>query len=220
MARLNKLIPGEYYHVYNRGTNKMTIFLDNSDYKRFQKLLYLVNSQLTGKFSNISKSKGSIWEYDRGESLVDIGAYCLMPNHFHLLIKIKEEEKASIFFQRLQLSYSKYFNIKKDRNGVLFQGKIKARRITNNNDLKYNFSYIHLNPIKLIQKDWKEKGIKNINEAKKFLDRYYYSSYCDFAREKNRDESKIIEISSFPNYFLSSKVFIKEICDWLKIKKL
>ncbi len=218
MTRLTPFVPNEYYHVYNRGANKMVIFKNNSDYERFQKLLYIVNSKETNKFSDLIKSPLSIWKRKRGETLVDIGVYCLMPNHFHLLIKIKNKNNAIIFLQRLQLSYSKYFNIKYNRSGVLFQGKYKARHITKNNDLKYNFSYIHLNPVKLIIKKWKEIKLEKNNRIGKYLSLYKYSSYIDFLEIK-RPELKIINRGSFPNYFKTPTLFKKEIFDWLNNNK-
>ena len=218
MSRLNSFIPNEYYHLYNRGANKMAIFLDNSDHERFQKLLYIANSRETGKLSDLIKSPHPVWEIERGETLVDIGAYCLMPNHFHIIIKAKNKEDVALFLQRIQMSYSKYFNIKNDRSGLLFQGKSKATSITNENQFRYLFSYIHLNPIKLIQKDWKEVGIKNEKEALAFLFKYKYSSYLDFLSEE-RPESKIINIEAFPNYFPTPELFEKEITEWLNYEK-
>lgn len=196
----------------------MNIFNNNMDYERFQKLLFIVNSEIRNtKPSDIIKSPNPVWRNKRDETLVDIGAYCLMPNHFHLLIRVKNANSTSKFIQRLQLGYSKYFNIKNDRTGILFQGKCKSRHIENNNYLKYIFSYIHLNPIKLIQKDWKEKGIKNFKKAKNFLKSYKYSSYLDFIED--RGATKVLEKSEFPDYFSRSNLFNKEIFEWLKYKK-
>jgi len=217
MTRLIKFTPGEYFHIYNRGTNKMNIFLNDFEYNRFKKLLYLVNSKNTIKFSDIETKKTSpcpTWTIERGQTLVDIGAYCLMPNHFHLLIKSKGEKDTATFLQRLLTSHSKYFNIKYNRSGSLFQGKSKAIHIIGDNYLKYIFSYIHLNPIKIIQGDWKENGINNISLAKEYLDSYEYSSYFDFLGRK-RGESKILELSNFPDYFYQKNSFSKEIIEWL-----
>ena len=214
MSRIISFVPNEYYHIYNRGVNKMEIFIDKHDYERFQKLLYIINSKETGKFSRINDYNHSIWKDQIGDTLVDIGAYCLMPNHFHILIKSKNKEDTSKFLQRLQLSYSKYFNSKNKRTGSLFQGKSKAEHVTGNNYLKYLYSYIHLNPIKMIEKDWKSKGIKNIKKSNEYLNKYEYSSYKDYSEEK-RDESNIIEKSKFPDYFPNKELFKKEIYEWL-----
>jgi len=196
----------------------MEIFNDNFDYQRFQKLLYLVNSKQTLKFSDIETSPSPVWTRERGETLVDIGAYCLMPNHFHLLIKSKDEKDTAMFLQRLLGSHSKYFNTKNDRDGSLFQGKSKAKHITNNEQLKYLFSYIHLNPVKLIQNDWKEIGIKNLEKSKEYLNNYKHSSYLDFI--ENRPESTILNIKVFPEYFSTPEIFKNEIFEWLSFKDL
>lgn len=217
MTRLVKLTPGEYFHIYNRGTNKMEIFLDDYDYTRFQELLYIANSRKTIQYSDL-KNLYPIWEQERGEALVDIGAYTLMPNHFHILIKSKNEKDSATFLQRLLISHSKYFNKKYERSGSLFQGKSKSKHVTGDVYLKYLFSYIHLNIVKLIQTNWKEVGIKNLNAAKELLLKYKYSSYIDNLG-KNRPEGKILNRLEFPEYFSTPELFQKEIFEWLKYEK-
>lgn len=212
--RSTPLVSGEYYHIYNRGVNKMKIFTDFYDYDRFLKLLYVINNKTMKKFSDIETSPGKAWTFEKDEALVDIGLYCLMPNHFHLILKEKETGGITIFMHRLATAYSMYFNKKNQHSGSLFQGKFKSSHINNDRYFKYLFSYIHLNPVKLIQKDWKEVGVKNINKTKKYLLKYKYSSYLDFIGGK-RNESKILNTSVFPNYFPSSKLFEKEIFEWL-----
>ena len=89
-------------------------------------------------------------EIDRGETLVDIGIYCLVPNHFHLLIKEKTENGISEFVKKVATGYSMYFNKKYERTGSLFEGPFKAKRIDTDEYLKYIFSYIHLNRKQII----------------------------------------------------------------------
>ena len=83
--------------------------------------------------------------------------------------------------------------------------------------LKYIFSYIHLNPVKLIQKDWKEVGIKNKNEVLKYLDDYKYSSYFDYFGTK-RKQNSILNSNAYPGYFPSVEKFKKEILEWISYK--
>lgn len=218
MTRLVKFTEGEYFHVYNRGTNKMQIFLNEYDHSRFQMLLYTANSKDTIKFSDIDSDPYRVWEIKRGETLVDIGAYTLMPNHFHILIRSKNEKDTALFLQRILLSYSKYFNYKNERTGSLFQGKSKAEHLTNDLYLKYIYSYIHLNMVKLIQPDWKEVGIKNIEKVKKSLNDYRYSSFIDY-NGTERPESKILNRDVFPNYFEETDDFTKEIETFLNYNK-
>ncbi|MEI8174997.1 MAG: hypothetical protein WCG28_03545, partial [bacterium] len=93
----------------------------------------------------------------------------------------------------------------------------KSQHANTDRHLKYLFSYIHLNPIKLIQKDWKEKGIKNKKEAIDYLTKYSYSSYLDFVGEK-RVQNKILNIELFPKYFPNKNSFIGEIFEWLTLR--
>ena len=102
--------------------------------------------------------------------------------------------------QKVLTAYSKYFNAKYQRTGSLFEGKFKSVHIENDTQAKYLFSYIHLNPLKLINKNWKEKGNKNKKEALKFLDTYKWSSYFDYL-EIIRPENKIINRLDFLRLF-------------------
>jgi len=212
MTRLIPFTENEYFHIYNRGVNKMLIFNHDLDYKRFTELLYIVNSEETLKYSDISKN--NIWDIEQGNTLVDIGAWVLMPNHFHIMIKSKNPNKTSLFLKRLQSSHSKYFNTKYDRTGVLFQGKSKAKSLNNDNYLKYNFSYIHLNPLKLLENRWKEEGLKDFNRAIEFLKKYKYSSLPDFLGQE-RKENKIVKKEEFPEYFLNEQDYLKELLEWM-----
>ncbi len=207
----------EFYHIYNRGTEKRQIFLDRADYFRFTVLLYLANSESPINMREtriIGPNYENLSRINQGEILVDIGAYCLMPNHFHLLLRERVEGGISKFMLRLMTAYTMYFNGRHERVGSLWQGVFKAQHADSDNYLKYLFSYIHLNPIKLIQKDWKEKGIKDIIKAKKYLKEYRYSSYLDYM-EESRYQKIILNKKNFPEYFKDSIDFKKDIFDWL-----
>lgn len=227
MLRKENFVEGEFYHLYNRGNSKQEIFLDNQDRNHFVKMLYLANSSRGINFKDdIVKKKIDAWEFDRGEPIVSIGAWVLMPNHFHILITIpspksdfglKEEmnrNPISIFMQKVFTSYSKYFNTKYKRTGGLFETNFKSSYIDTDPYSKYVFSYIHLNPIKLIDPLWKENRINNIEKAKNFLENYEWSSYQDYSG-KNREQGKILSKKDFPEYFDNPKIFKKEIYEWL-----
>src|SRR3989344_1469204 len=164
-------IVGEYYHLYNRGNSKQKIFIDQEDYNHFVKLLYLCNSTRSITYRDISKN---VYDFEREETLVFIGAYCLMPNHFHILVKEKSEKGISKFMQKISTAYSMYFNQKYKRTGGLFEGKFKSQHLNIDRYLKYIFSYIHLNPTKLIEAKWKEIGIENIKGAVAYLKNYQH----------------------------------------------
>lgn len=210
MNRKIKFAIGEYYHIYNRGIEKRQIFMDNHDYERFILILKLANSTESLVVRDVKK----YGRENQGPTLVDIGAWCLMPNHFHILVRVKAEISFSAFMHKLLTSYSMYFNKKHSRKGSLFESRFCAEHLNTDEYLKYIYSYIHLNPIKLIQSDWKEKGIDDIEKAKEFLNNYKYSSYIDYLDYK-REENKIINKKSFPEYFESADVFEKEIFNWL-----
>lgn len=216
--RKTAFVPREYYHIYNRGNSKQKIFHDAEDYFRFIKLLFLSNGYENFKIQFIGKK--NIYEENRGRQLISIGAWVLMPNHFHILIIQTEEGSISKFMQKLTTAYSMYYNKKYERTGSLFEGKFKAEHIKDDRYLKYLFSYIHLNPIKIIQKDWKEIGIRNKNQALKFLGNYKYSSYQDYlSPESKRPESVILNKETFPDYFLTKEKFQKEIFEWLSYRQ-
>lgn len=212
--RSYSFVPGEFYHLYNRGVDKRTIFLDTHDHARFQSLLYLLNTKTSINIRDTLKGVSDPYEIDLQEPLVAIGAYCLMPNHFHLLVTPLDDVGLSLFMQKLSTSYTMYFNKKYERTGSLFENKFKSQLVAEDRYLKYLFSYIHLNPVKLIQSDWKERGITDMSRTIKFLNEYTYSSFCE-STGNNRSESIILDSERFPLYFEGIQAAQKEINDWL-----
>lgn len=203
MRRKTPFIVGQIYHIYNRGTDKRIIFNSVYDYKRFMLLLYLCNSINPldiRKLLDKGLSFVELFAIDRKDTLVDIGAFSLMPNHFHTLLHEKTESGISRFMKKLLTAYSMYFNTKNERKGSLFEGPFKAKHIDNEPYLNWIFSYIHLNPIKLIEPNWKEKGISDPLAAKNFVQNYKYSSYHDYFIG-NRTESVILNKDIFPEHF-------------------
>lgn len=209
---------GEFYHAYNRGTDKRVIFQDTADYRRFVELLFLSNSVFAVDIRYVRKFNNSIYDFDRGDPLVYIGAYCLMPNHFHILLTPVVEGGVQIFMQKLSTGYSMYFNKRYERKGALFESRFKARHANSDEYLKYLFSYIHLNPVKLIQPDWKETGIRDIERVKQYLDTYEFSSLKDYFG--HRIQSDIIESTKFPEYFSSKQQVDAELLNWLAYAEL
>jgi putative transposase len=177
-------------------------------------LLYVCNSEQRINFRDIKLKHENIFEFDREETLVAIGAYCLMPNHFHLLLTSDKDNGITQFLGKLSTAYSMYFNKKYDRSGALFQGRFKSELVEEDRYLKYLFSYIHLNPVKLIQPDWKEKGIANHKTTINYLDMYPYSSYLE-TKNVERPASKILDTSKFPDYTPTVMQAMAEISDWL-----
>lgn len=225
--RKTPLVDNEYYHIYNRGNSKQKIFLDKDDYDYFIKCLYCCNTYKSFTFrEDLIKQNIYAFDYDREESIVSIGAWVLMPNHFHIYIitshksdlwRKVEKNRISEFMRKVSTAYAKYFNAKYGRTGGLFEGKFKSNHIKSDNQAKYLFSYIHLNPIKLIDSKWKEEGIKDIKKSLEFLSKYKWSSYLDYI-DNSRVNYKILDLDNFPKYFNNIKDFNREILTWLKYK--
>jgi len=135
-------ITGEFYHIFNRGVEKKTIFPQESDYWRLIKSLKEFNTtEPAYKISRLNE-KGITSDTN---PLVDIIAYCVNPNHFHLLLKQKEEKGVTEFMRKLGTGYTMYFNKRYERSGVLFQGKFKFTHIERNEQLLYMSVYVNCN---------------------------------------------------------------------------
>ena len=145
--------PGEIYHVFNRGVARQPIFFSRNNYSRFIQLIdYYRFCQTPVSFSLLMNTPVEI----RGEMLkslikennlqAEILAFCLMPNHFHFLLKEVSEKGIANFMRYVQNGYAKYLNIKENRVGPLFQSMFKAVRIQSDEQLLHVSRYIHLNP--------------------------------------------------------------------------
>jgi len=208
---------GEYYHLYDRGVDKRVVFVDEADRVRFIRLLYATNSD---KLIRLDEFQGEpLQKIIKGQPIVAIGSWCIMPNHFHILAKEIVEGGISKFMLKLLTGYSMYFNTKYFRKGTLFDRPYKAKHLDSDKYLKYQYAYIHLNPIGIIDKGWKEKYISDRNRAKKFLDEYKYSSGMDY-RGVKRDEGMILDIDAFPKYFDTSTDFKAMIKEWMSHSEL
>lgn len=208
----------EYYHIYNRGVDKREIFINKNDYIRFLHNLYEFNSQERApEFARVSKHNAgdsvSHIEKKPRKKLVNVICFCLMPNHFHLILKQLVDDGISRFMHKLGLGYAMAFNIKYKRSGILFQGKFKAVYIKNETYLTHLSRYIHLNPVELKEKNWREAGIKDWSKANQFLEGYRYSSYFDYIGKKNfpsiTNRKLILEI------FDNEKKYKKFVREWL-----
>lgn len=219
--RKTKLVSGEIYHVYNRGVDKRDIFIDNEDHFRFIHDLYEFNNKNSCLKLNYFLDKNRYSEVglpnirrNKRERLVNILAYCLMDNHFHLMIQQKEENGITEFMRKIGTGYTNYFNKKYERNGVLFQGKFKSVHIEKDAHLLYLPIYIHFNPLDYGFKEWREGKIKNNKKALEFLDNYRWSSYMDYIGKKNFPS--IIEKDFLLANLESEEKYKRQIVDWMK----
>lgn len=155
MASYRKLVfaENEYYHIYNRGVEKRIVFSSKNDYNRFLHTVDYYRFQnpklRLSKFLLLDKSIAEIYKEKLYQSaqIVDIIAYCFMPNHFHFLLKQKVSKGIPTFISRITNSYTKYFNTKQKRVGPLFQGVFKAVYVEDDEQLVHLSRYIHLNPV-------------------------------------------------------------------------
>jgi len=219
MNRKHSFEEKEFYHVYNRGVNKNIIFKDGSDYYRFLELLYLANSESPvdlRELLHIHKGRTfvDILNIKRKKTIVEIGALCLMNNHFHLLISQKVKNGISKFMQKLITGYVMYFNKKYDRVGPLFQGKFKSKHIIDDNHLQYLFSYIHLQPIKIKKVSWDEISTEEIKKEFYRALKYPYSSIRVYL-EKQDPLSNILETENIPWKFNGAKEGEQELLSWI-----
>jgi putative transposase len=168
---------GETYHVYNRGTQKKVIFHDDTDYARFLFLILYLQSPLA--FDQISRIvqrfvKHRVFDIDLSDlaeitqnRYVELISFCLMPNHFHLVLREVEQGGIARYMQRVLNGYTKYYNAKYETSGHLLQGPYKAVHVANNEQLLHLLAYVHRNPREL-------PGWKNREES------YMWSSYQDY----------------------------------------
>ncbi|MEK7501064.1 MAG: transposase [Patescibacteria group bacterium] len=172
------------YHIYNRGVEKRNIFLEEKDYLRFLASLYRFNdTKPTFNFDRLPKLFGV--ELRTVEPLVKICAFCLMPNHFHLILRALRENGITEFMRKIGTGYTNFFNLKYQRVGPLFQGKYKAKILSNQAHFLYLPYYIHLNPLDLITPNWKNSGIGDIDKTYNFLINYRWSSLPDYLGRKH-----------------------------------
>jgi putative transposase len=208
----------EYYHIYNRGVDKRKIFINKNDYIRFLHDLYEFNNQERApEFARVSRhnvgASASHIEKKSRKELVNIICFCLMPNHFHLILEQIVEDGISRFMHKLGTGFAMAFNIKYKRSGTLFQGKFKAVHIRDETYLTHLSRYIHLNPVELKEKKWKEIGIKDWNKANQFLEDYRWSSYLDYIGKENFPS--IINRKLILDIFDNEKKYRKFIREWL-----
>lgn len=183
----------EIYHIFNRGVEKRPTFMDKRELDRGIKTLdfyRFANLPLKlSKFLVLPDSERIKFAYDlyhKHEKMVKIISYCLMPNHFHFMLKQIKKKGISTFVSNFTNSYTKYFNTKHERVGPLFQGLFKAVRIESDEQLIHVSRYIHLNPTSSFLIDAKQ------------LENYQWSSYPEYLDiSQNKITSKEIVLDMF-----------------------
>ena len=172
------------YHIYNRGVDKRDIFLNDTDRLRFLHQLYELNDEdsvqnvkyyFDHRTMSIEPRPGKV-QFERGRQMVDILAFVLMPNHYHLMLIQRIDNGIVRFMQKIGTGYTMYFNQKYKRSGSLFQGRFKAVHVNSNDQLIYLPHYIHTNPVSL-----NYGGSTSIE----FLGKYRWNSLLDYIGTRN-----------------------------------
>ncbi|MEK7119847.1 MAG: transposase [Patescibacteria group bacterium] len=165
-ARIVTFARGYCYHVYNRGSEKRTIFQSHRDYTKF-----------------LARTKDNAKKY-----AIDVLAFCLMPNHFHFLLKQTSDAPLVLFMNALQLGHAKYFNTKYTRVGPLFQGRFKARLVESDEYLLQLSAYIHRNPVAGLIDSGNRGDSRNL--IRRRLRNSPYSSYPEYIGLETNNISK------------------------------
>lgn len=175
----------EWYHCYNRGVDKRITFQNDGDYLRFLEQLYLANSNVPLRRDDIGiRDFEEILSLPRDSALVAVGAFCLMPNHFHLVLREIVEGGIVLFMQKLGTAYTMYFNARYERTGNLFTKPFRSRHVDEDRYFQYLINYLHCNPAELYEPKWKTGHVKNIEILIKKLIEYPYSSLGVYENKK------------------------------------
>jgi len=206
-----EFVNGEIYHlVLRRGGNEL-LFGDIDDYYRgifyiyecndtksvkikerrearakFKKMIKKIEAEKGVKVKVKELPKALVWK-DKRDKIVEVLAFCLMPNHIHLLVRQLKDGGISKFIQKIASGYAAYFKRKYGvkLRGHFFQDRFMAVHIKTEDQLRVVFVYIHTNPVLLIEPEWKEKGIKDVEKTTRFLENYKWSSYPDYLGKEN-----------------------------------
>jgi len=207
----------ELFHVLNRGVDQRSIVADDQDRIRFVHDLFEFNdikpagsTYYSFQYLDLrSPDIGEIGDKQKRQNIVEIHGWCLMDNHYHLLLSEKIEGGITLFIRKLNIGYAKYFNERYKRTGTLFQGRTKKKHIDNDAYFLHILNYIHLNPLDYLKESnsWREKQIRNHRQALSHLKDYRWSSYIDYCGTKNFPS--IITTDLFQNIFRNYKKEIK-----------
>ena len=180
----------ELWHALNRGVEKRNIVLDDQDRRRFVANLFAMNDskpvdnlnfyfERAMDFEDIS----SVTTLRERDPLVQIHGWCLMNNHYHLLLSELKERGISKFLMKLNVGYTKYFNERYKRDGVLFQGRTKKKHIDTDAYFLWILYYIHFNPLdyRPDARTWRTQCLANPRQALAWLKKYRWSSFPDYA---------------------------------------
>ena len=194
--RKKQLANNEYYHIYNRGVDKRQVFSNEKDFSRFLVSMNLLNDKADGAMikwrdyrkyvKNARMDDFLKLNFRRREYLVDIVSYCLMSNHYHMVLKQRVEKGIEKFLQKLGTSYTKYFNERNKRNGALFQGRFKSSHIKSEGSLSRFSIYVSCN-----------SEVHKICPAKNY-------PWCSFPHHIGKSKDDLVKDDDFRREFINS----------------
>ncbi len=165
-------VANHIYHVLNRANARVQIFDTDEDSKLFEDIL-----------------EEAVEEYE-----VRLLAYCLMPNHFHLVVRQRVHDGIPTFMRKLGTSYAMYYNARHGHSGTLFQGRFKSTHVDTDKYLLWLLRYVHLNSLDIHAPGWREEGVSSKARAEKFLEEYRWSSRRDYQGDL-RPERSLLSLS-------------------------
>ena len=216
-CRYNIITSMELYHVLNRGVDKRKIFLDDKDRFRFVHNLFEFNNQEnvinnTFFFNTIDIERR--YNKKSRKTLVDVHSFCLMDNHYHLLVSSNIENGIPKFMKKINMGYSKYFNVKYNRNGALFEGRHKKILVKDESHFIHLHYYIHLNPLDFIAPGWRDRRIKDFKKTLDFINSYRWSSHLDYMGKNNF--SFVTQRKFLMSFFENEKKYKSSVEKWIK----
>jgi len=209
----------EFFHTLNRGVDKRKIFMDDQDRHRFIHDLFEFNDQNKPIRNHKRRVKlcdlrSRTVEKRPRKLLVALHAFCLMDNHYHLLLSPLVEGGVVKFMRKLNIGYAKYFNEKYERKGALFEGRYKSVPVTTDAHFIHLPYYIHFNPLDFNFPEWRKGKLSDYTKAIKFLESYKWSSHLDYLGKKNLPS--ITQRDELFKFFNESGGYEKNIFGWLQ----
>ena len=190
------LVENGYYHIYNLGVEKRRIFEESQDYQKFLSYLNIYLTPVDTLRQENPLLRTNLINGNLSEQ-IEMIAFCLMPNHFHLLLKQKNKDVVTKLMRQINTAYSMYFNKKYDRIGPLFQGIYKACTVDNKDYLLYLSRYIHQKP--------RQRGISLVD-----FQWSSFSSYLGNNKHPWLKPKEVLEHHNATNPNLTYKKFVEE----------
>lgn len=206
----------EYYYLHNEGSDKRVILSSQEDFDRFEAYLYLLNAIESPRAANlfVGGRQKEIFTTARGEKLVAIGVFALVPHGFHILATPLVDGGIGKFMQKVQTAYTMYFNAKYGRTGRLFHSAYRAEELDTEEKLKRMYAYIHLHPASIFDARWEDaQGTELARFAVRAME-YRYSSAGEYARE----HFVITDPKEFPAFMRRTKDVQAHYALWMKYK--